>query len=70
MSTLFLYTCPVCVITGAPREQPRPRFIFTFLRGTVAATPTVAQGPPRRIKMKSGRVESREVPLITNSGQV
>ena len=31
MSTLFLYTCPVSVITETPREQPRPLFIFTLL---------------------------------------
>ena len=29
---LFLYTCPVLVIRGTQRGQPRPLFIFT-LRG-------------------------------------
>ena len=32
MSTLFLSTCPVPVIRRAPREQPRPLFIFTLER--------------------------------------
>ena len=32
MSILFLYTCPVLVIRGTQRGQPRPLFIFT-LRG-------------------------------------
>ena len=31
MSTLFLYTCPVSVITETSREPPRPLFIFTLL---------------------------------------
>ena len=30
-STLFIYTCPVSVITETPREQPRPLCIFTVL---------------------------------------
>ena len=33
MSTLFLYTCPVSLITETPREQPHPRFIFTIRGG-------------------------------------
>ena len=37
MSTLFLYTCPEFVIRGAPREQPRPLFVFT-LRGESRVT--------------------------------
>ena len=31
VSTLFIYTCPVCVTSGAPRNQPPPLFIFTYL---------------------------------------
>ncbi len=36
-STFHLYTCPEFVIRGAPREQPRPLFVFT-LRGGPCAT--------------------------------
>jgi hypothetical protein len=30
VSTLVLYTCPVCLIRGTPRQQPRPHVIVPF----------------------------------------